>query len=212
VLTGPPGAGKGTQATAISEHLKIPHISSGNLLREHRSKGTPLGKQASQYMDAGKLVPDDVVIGMVLDRLAQKDAVNGFLLDGFPRTGEQAQALDRSLGAKAVEIALNIAVSSDELVRRLSGRLTCRKCQTPFHAVTNPPKVPGKCDNCGGELYMRDDDKPEAVRQRIEVYNKQTSPLIEYYQRKGVLKNINGEQDINRVKVDILRALDSKKR
>lgn len=207
VLMGPPGAGKGTQATAISQRLSVPHIASGNLLREHRAKGTALGKEASTYMDKGLLVPDDLVIRMVLERLNQPDAKNGFLLDGFPRTREQAEALDRSLGQRGVQVALNIAVGADELVKRLGGRLTCRTCQTPYHPVTAPPKVAGRCDKDGGELYQRDDDKSDAVRQRIEVYNKQTSPLVEYYGRRGTLKEVNGEQDIDRVQTAIFAAL-----
>ncbi|MSQ12444.1 MAG: adenylate kinase [Dehalococcoidia bacterium] len=210
VLMGPPGAGKGTQATAISQRLSVPHIASGNLLREHRAKGTPLGEEAGASMDKGLLVPDGLVIRMVLDRLNQPDAKDGFLLDGFPRTGEQAEALDKSLGLRGVQMALNIAVGTDELVKRLGGRLTCRTCQTPYHPVTAPPKVARRCDKDGGELYQRDDDKPDAVRQRIEVYNKQTSPLVEYYGRRGTLKEINGEQAIDHVQTAIFAALGVK--
>jgi len=210
VLMGPPGAGKGTQATAISQRMKVPHIASGNLLREHRARGTPLGKEASSYMDKGLLVPDDLVIRMVLDRLGQPDAKEGFLLDGFPRTGEQASALDKALGARGVEVALNIAVSTEELVKRLGGRLTCRTCQTPYHPVTAPPKAAGKCDRDGGELYQRDDDKPEAVRQRIDVYNRQTAPLVQYYRSRGTLREINGEQSIEKVERDLFSTLGAK--
>ena len=210
VLMGPPGAGKGTQATAISLHLKIPHIASGNLLRENRAAGTPLGKEASGYMDKGQLVPDKVVIDMILDRLSKPDAANGFLLDGFPRTTEQASALDKALGNRSVGLALNIKVSADELVKRLGGRLTCRVCQTPYHPVSAPPRMAGKCDKDGGELYQRDDDKPEAVRNRIAVYDKQTSPLIDYYKKQGKLVEVNGEQGIEKVERDVLATLGAK--
>ncbi|MSP78335.1 MAG: adenylate kinase [Dehalococcoidia bacterium] len=210
VLMGPPGAGKGTQASAISKKLQVPHIASGNLLREHRAAGTPLGEQASGYMDKGQLVPDDVVIGMILDRLTKSDAAHGFLLDGFPRTIEQATALDKGLGSKPVEQALNIKVSTEELVKRLSGRLTCRNCQTPYHPISAPPKVTGKCDRCGGELYQRDDDKAETVRNRIVAYDKQTALLSDYYKKQHKLVEVNGEQGIDTVQVEIFKALGVK--
>lgn len=210
VLMGPPGAGKGTQATAISQHLKIQHIASGNLLRENRAAGTALGKEASGYMDKGQLVPDKVVIDMILGRLTKADAVNGFLLDGFPRTTEQASSLDKALGAKSVSLAINIKVSTNELINRLGGRLTCRNCQTPYHIVNAPPEVAGKCDKCGGELYQRDDEKPEAIRTRIDVYEKQTAPLIEYYRKQHKLVEINGEQAIDKVERDVLATLGVK--
>ncbi|MSQ11378.1 MAG: adenylate kinase [Dehalococcoidia bacterium] len=207
VLMGPPGAGKGTQAAAIAGHLGVPHIASGNLLREHRASGTPLGKQAGSYMEKGLLVPDQVVINMVLKRLRRDDCQRGFLLDGFPRTGEQAEALDKALAPRGVQLALNIAVPADELVHRLTGRLTCRSCQTPYHQVTNPPKAPGRCDLCGGELFQRDDDKPEPVRKRVEVYERQTAPLVAYYRRKGVLRQVDGKQSIQKVQEEVLSKL-----
>ncbi|MBI2935435.1 MAG: adenylate kinase [Chloroflexi bacterium] len=206
VLMGPPGAGKGTQAKDLAQSLGVPHVASGDLLREHRAAGTELGRKANTYMERGLLVPDEVVIKMMHERLSSQDCQQGFVLDGFPRTLQQAQALDEALKERGIELVINIAVSAEELVRRLGGRLTCRACQFTYHPVSAPPRVEGVCDRCGGALYQRDDDRPEAVRQRIEVYNVQTAPLIDYYRRQGKLKEINGEQAIEKVATE-LRAL-----
>ena len=193
VLLGPPGAGKGTQARALAESLGVPHIASGDLLREHRQRGTDLGREAQSYMDRGLLVPDDLVIRMILERLSQPDAQRGFILDGFPRTLEQAQALDSALGEQAVERVLLFRVSDEEIVRRLSARLTCRVCGAVYNLLTQPPRTPGRCDRCGGELYQREDDRPEVVRQRLRTYWEQTAPLVDHYRRQGKLVEVNGE-------------------
>ena len=183
VLVGPPGAGKGTQAEFIAEYFKIPKISTGDIFRSNVSGGTDLGKLAKKYMDAGDLVPDEVTNAMVRDRLAEDDAFSGFLLDGFPRNIAQAQELDgmlRSLGT-ALDVVLDLEVDNEEVVRRLSGRRLCKKCGHVWHVEFDPPKVEGLCDRCGGELYHRDDDYPETVRHRLDVYISQTRPLIEFY-------------------------------
>lgn len=209
VLLGPPGAGKGTQAASLAEALGVPHIATGDLFRAAVSQGTELGKLAKSYMDKGELVPDDVTVRMLLERVSKDDAKRGYILDGFPRTSQQARALDQALTGRKEKIdsALLIVVNDEELVKRLSGRWICRVCQTPYHAVNNPPKVPGRCDRENGELYQRDDDKPETVRNRLRVYHQQTALLIEHYQEKGVLSSVNGEQDIKTVRRDLLKAL-----
>ncbi len=209
IMLGPPGAGKGTQAKMLVERLGIPQISTGDMLRAAVKEGTELGKKAKEYMDAGKLVPDEVVIGIVKERLAQPDCEKGFILDGFPRTIPQAEALDRVLGelGKGIDYVINIAVPNEELITRLTGRRTCRQCGAMYHVVFNPPKVEGKCDKCGGELYQRDDDKEETIRQRLEVYQAQTAPLIEYYEKKGVLYNIDGTGSIEEIFQSILKVL-----
>jgi adenylate kinase len=193
VLVGPPGAGKGTQAQFISAHLSVPKISTGDIFRANVSEGSPLGKQAKEYMDAGDLVPDEVTVGMVRDRLAEDDAAKGFLLDGFPRTVPQAQSLDDLLAemSAALDVVLELVVDDDEVVRRLSGRRTCRNCGHIWHVDFDPPSTEGVCDNCGGELFQRDDDKPETIRHRLEVYYEQTSPLIGYYAENGILVGID---------------------
>jgi len=208
-MLGPPGAGKGTQAKMLVDRLGIPQVSTGDMLREAVKKGTDLGKKAKEYMDAGKLVPDEVVIGIVKERLAQSDCGNGFILDGFPRTIPQAQALDEALKGlgKKIDHVVNVAVPAEELVTRLTGRRTCRQCGSMFHVVFNPPKKEGVCDKCGGELYQRDDDKEETIRQRLKVYEDQTSPLIDYYGRKGVLHDIDGRGSIDEIFQDILKVL-----
>lgn len=209
IMLGPPGAGKGTQAKMLVERLGIPQISTGDMLRAAVKEGTELGKKAKEYMDAGKLVPDEVVIGIVKERLAQPDCEKGFILDGFPRTIPQAEALDRVLEelGKGIDYVINIAVPNEELITRLTGRRTCRQCGAMYHVVFNPPKVEGKCDKCGGELYQRDDDKEETIRQRLEVYQAQTAPLIEYYEKKGVLYNIDGTGSIEEIFQSILKVL-----
>ena len=212
VLLGAPGSGKGTQAGAISRRLGIAHVASGDLFREAASRGDELGRQAESYMEKGLLVPDEITIGMILERIAAPDCAEGFMLDGFPRTLEQAKALDEALGARgeAVEIVVYIKVSPEELVRRLSGRFICRSCQTPYHLVSSPPKVAGRCDRCGGELYQRPDDVPETVRKRIEVYFAETAPLIAYYEEAGKLVEINGDGGIEEVGEELVEALKGK--
>ena len=206
VLLGPPGAGKGTQAKAMSEAIGGIHISSGDLLRDHQDRGTELGSMARSYMQQGLLVPDNVIIGMIEDRIDAPDAESGYVLDGFPRTLEQARALDEALGKKSQSIdkAVNIKVSEDELLNRLGGRLICRKCQKPFHMVNSPPKKEGECDECDSELYQREDDTSEAVFRRIQVYGDQTAPLIEYYREKGNLVEVDGEGSIDGVRQVLL--------
>jgi adenylate kinase len=193
VLVGPPGAGKGTQAEFIAAHFGIPKISTGDIFRANVSGGSDLGRTAKKYMDAGDLVPDEVTNAMVKDRLAQPDAVDGFLLDGFPRNVPQAEELDRILDEleSGLSVVLELDVDHDEVVRRLSGRRTCKKCGHVWHVEYDPPSVDGSCDKCGGELYHRDDDHPETVRHRLEVYASQTAPLIEFYGERGQLAVIN---------------------
>ena len=212
VLLGAPGSGKGTQAGAISRRLGIAHVASGDLFREAASRGDELGRQAESYMEKGLLVPDEITIGMILERIAAPDCAEGFMLDGFPRTLEQAKALDEALGARgeAVEMVVYIKVFPEELVRRLSGRFICRSCQTPYHLVSSPPKVAGRCDRCGGELYQRPDDVPETVRKRIEVYFAETAPLITYYEEAGKLVEINGDGGIEEVGEELVEALKGK--
>lgn len=208
-LLGAPGAGKGTQAATVSQRLGLAHIASGDLFREGVEKGTELGLLAKPYMEKGLLVPDEVTVGMIVERIEALNHDQGFILDGFPRTMEQAQALDRALGerGKALDRAVYIEVSTEELVRRLSGRWICRNCQAPYNAVSSPPRVPGKCDRCGGELYQRPDDKVETVEKRLEVYSAQTTPLLSYYRKGGKLVGVNGEQGVNEVAEELIAAL-----
>lgn len=209
ILLGPPGAGKGTQAARIVEDYSIPHISTGDMLRDAVKNQTAMGLEAKRYMDAGDLVPDSVVIGIVKDRLQQPDTSGGFLLDGFPRTIPQAEALDETLAGigRGVSKALAILVDDEELVKRLSGRYICRECQAPFHTVFSPPAVTGVCDKCGGELYQRDDDSEATVRNRLAVYSRQTEPLIAYYDSQGVVARIDGEQSPEKVYADIKESI-----
>jgi len=213
VLLGPPGAGKGTQAQLISKELELPHISSGDLFREHLKAQTELGKLAKGYMDRGELVPDDVTIAMVRDRLTRPDCASGALLDGFPRTPPQAEALTKMLVDfhGKVDVVPYINVQEDILVERLSGRWTCRAQGHVYHEKYNPPKEPGRCDIDGSELYQREDDKAETVINRIRVYFKQTMPLIEYFRQQGVLVEVDGNQPIESVSADILEALPTGK-
>jgi adenylate kinase len=209
VIFGPPGAGKGTQAKLLSERLGVPHIATGDMLREAVKAGTRLGGLAKKYMDEGRLVPDEVVIGMVEERLRHPDCSKGFILDGFPRTIEQAEALDRELEKLGLKLdaVLNLEVGDEEVVKRIALRRTCRSCGAVFHLIFNPPRREGVCDRCGGELYQRDDDREEVVRNRLKVYRQQTKPLLEFYRRRGLLRDVNGERSIEDVFKEILAAL-----
>ncbi|WP_416197359.1 MAG: adenylate kinase [Sporanaerobacter sp.] len=210
VLLGPPGAGKGTQASAITKRYNIPHISTGDIFRANIKEGTDLGKKAKEYMDKGLLVPDDIVVSIVKDRLTKEDCKNGFLLDGFPRTVNQADALDIELEKMGFRLdkVINIDVEKDELINRAIGRRICKKCGATYHVEFNPPKQSGKCDVCGEGLYQRDDDTEETVSKRIEVYLKETKPLIEYYTKKGIILNVDGKQSIEKVYEDIVKSLE----
>lgn len=209
VLLGPPGAGKGTQAQIISEKLALPHVSSGDIFRENLKNQTELGKLAKGYMDRGELVPDDLTIAMIRDRLARPDCASGALLDGFPRTVAQAEALENMLAEfdGRVDAVPYISVAEETLIERLTGRWTCRAQGHVYHEKYNPPAAVGRCDLDGSELYQRDDDKAETVARRIRVYLAQTQPLIEYYQQRGVLKEVDGTRPIEQVTADLLAAL-----
>lgn len=211
ILMGPPGAGKGTQAELIKARYPIPHISTGDMFREAVSNGTELGKEAQKYMDAGKLVPDAVTIGIVEERLAQSDCAQGFLLDGFPRTTFQAEALDQALQKlnKKVEAALNIAAPNETLIERLSGRVSCKECKKVYNLSYNPPSRTGICDICGGEIIQRSDDRGETVAKRLEVYNEQTTPLLAYYSKGGIIHNLDGNRDSSEVFRDVVKILES---
>jgi adenylate kinase len=193
VLVGPPGAGKGTQAQFIASHLSVPKISTGDIFRMHVSQGTALGHEAKRYMDAGDLVPDEVTIAMVKERLDEDDARDGFLLDGFPRNEAQAEVLDQLLDAMGtpLSVVLELVVDDDEVVRRLSGRRTCSECAHVWHVLFDPPAIEGICDHCGGKLFQRDDDREETIRHRLEVYADQTAPLVGYYAARGLLEGID---------------------
>ncbi len=209
VLVGPPGAGKGTQAQFIASHFAVPKISTGDIFRANVSDGTDLGLEAKKYMDAGDLVPDEVTIGMVTDRLTHEDATEGFLLDGFPRTVHQAEVLDDLLAAKAaaVDVVLELVVDDDEVVRRLSGRRTCRRCGHVWHLDFDPPATAGQCDRCSGELFQRDDDSEDTIRHRLEVYADQTSPLIGYYGDRGLLRGVDAAGPVEDVTERAINAL-----
>jgi adenylate kinase len=209
VLVGPPGAGKGTQAQFIATHLAIPKISTGDIFRYNVSQGTPLGRQAKEYMDRGDLVPDEVTIAMVRDRLGEDDAQDGFLLDGFPRNVPQAETLKKQLldWEQRLTVVLELVVDEDEVVRRLSGRRTCRRCERVWHIMFDPPTRDGICDACGGELFQRDDDREETVRHRLEVYKKQTAPLVSYYADEGILIGIDATGPVEEITERALAAL-----
>jgi adenylate kinase len=209
VLLGAPGAGKGTQASLLSHKMKLAHIASGDLFRQALEKGTNLGIQAKAYMEKGQLVPNEITIKMVLERIAAPDCQPGIILDGFPRNLEQARALDEALKQekKGIDKAVYIQVSENELLNRLTGRWICRKCQTPYHEINSPPKVTGICDKCGGELYQRADDKLTTIKKRLEVYFAETSPLIEYYTRTGKLLEIPGEGSMDEINFRIIASL-----
>ncbi|MEU5402585.1 adenylate kinase [Streptomyces sp. NPDC005963] len=210
VLVGPPGAGKGTQAAYLAENLSIPHISTGDLFRANISKGTDLGRKAKSYMDKGELVPDEVTIGMAKDRMEQPDAVNGFLLDGFPRNVSQAEALDEMLKSEgmALDGVLDLEVPEDEVVKRIAGRRICRNDSSHvFHVTYAPPKEDGRCDVCGGDLYQRDDDSEATVRKRLEVYHTQTEPIIDYYRGQGLVVTISALGKVTDVTERAMEAL-----
>lgn len=211
ILLGPPGCGKGTQAKMLIDTYGIPQISTGDILREELAQKTPLGIEAKTYMDKGALVPDALVIKIIEGRLKKEDCKGGFILDGFPRTLAQAEALETTLAAMKLQIehVLSIEVDDAELIRRLTGRRICRQCGGSYHLVFNPPRQEGRCDACGGELYQRDDDKEETIRKRLTVYQAQTEPLISFYQKKGILHSIPGVGSIDEIKGKILRALSS---
>jgi len=209
VLVGPPGAGKGTQAQLIASHLHVPKISTGDIFRKNVADDTPLGRLAKQYMDAGDLVPDEVTIAMVRDRLAGDDVRDGFLLDGFPRTVHQAVELDAMLaeaGAR-LDVVLELVVDDDEVIRRLSGRRTCADCAHVWHVTYDPPTVDGVCDLCGGKLFQREDDREETVRHRLDVYYQQTAPLIDYYAARGILEGIDAMGPVEEVTARAVAAL-----
>ncbi len=210
VLLGAPGAGKGTQASVLKAELGMVHVASGDLFRHALQEQTELGLLAKSYMEKGELVPDEVTINMVLERIRKPDCATGVLFDGFPRTLSQARALDARLSAegRAIDKAIYIEVPEEELVRRLSGRWICRDCQTPYHAVSSPPTEAGKCDACGGVLYQRADDKEETVRERLKVFFSQTLPIVDYYEKQGKLLRVNGNQpieDVSAVMMELLR-------
>lgn len=209
VFLGAPGAGKGTQAADVAHKLNMVHISSGDLFRDALGKGTELGKKAKSYMERGELVPDEVTTQMVLERLAAPDCARGVILDGFPRNLTQAQALDKALKRekKAVDKVILLEVSGEELIKRLSGRRICRNCQAVYHIMNSPPKVAGKCDKCGGELYQRPDDNVETIKNRREVYSVQTAPLIDYYRKQGKLAEVRGEGGVDVVSGKIIEVL-----
>jgi adenylate kinase len=201
IFLGPPGAGKGTQAGRLAREWSVPHVATGDMLREAAQQGTQLGIEARQYMDRGALVPDGVVIGLAGERLNQADAARGWVLDGFPRTVPQAEALDALLARRGLEVdrVVFFRVSDAELLRRVTGRRVCRQCGAVFHLVSNPPAQPGRCDRCGGPLYQREDDAESAVALRLEVYARQTAPLLDYYRRRHILIEVPGEGSLEQV-------------
>jgi adenylate kinase len=210
VLVGPPGAGKGTQAHFIASHLSIPRISTGDIFRYNVTNHTKLGAQAKEFMDRGDLVPDEVTVAMVRDRLGEDDAKEGFLLDGFPRNVPQAETLKKMLAETDIKltVVLELEVDEDEVVRRLSGRRTCRRCERVWHVLYDPPSREGSCDDCGGELFQRDDDKEEVIRHRIEVYKSQTEPLVAFYAEEGILVVIDAAGPVEEITSRALGALE----
>jgi adenylate kinase len=209
IMLGAPGAGKGTQADILSQEMNLPHIASGDLFRQALEKRTEVGLLAKSYMDKGELVPDDVAIKMILERINQPDCTSGCLLDGFPRTLHQTEVLDKAFKeqGRTIDKAICIEVPDEELVKRLSGRRLCRVCQTPYHIVSSPPKTPGKCDKCGGELYQRSDDKEETVKERLSIFFAQTIPILDYYKKQSKLIKVNGNLGIQEVAREIISAL-----
>jgi adenylate kinase len=209
ILLGAPGAGKGTQAQRLSASLGLAHIATGDLFRENLREETPLGLEAKEYMNSGHLVPDELVLKMLFDRVARPDCASGYLLDGFPRTLPQAEALEAALGADTDLTVLNLEVRDEKIVGRVSGRLLCRGCEAIYHREFNPPAKPGLCDQCGGELYTREDDQEEVVRERLNVYHVETAPLVEFYSARGVLTGVDGEVSPDQVNQALLAVLAS---
>jgi len=209
IMLGAPGAGKGTQADILSQELDLPHIASGDLFRQALEKRTEMGLLAKRYMDKGELVPDEITIKMILERISQGDCASGCLFDGFPRTLQQAKTLDKALKeqGRTIDKAIYIEVPNEELVKRLSGRWLCRTCQAPYHITNSPPKTPGKCDRCGGELYQRPDDKEETVKERLNVFLAQTVPILDYYRKQGKLVRVDGNRGMEGVARGIVSAL-----
>lgn len=209
IMLGAPGAGKGTQAKMIAEKYCIPHVSTGDIFRANIKNGTELGKKAKTYMDAGQLVPDELTVDLLIDRISKDDCANGYVLDGFPRTIPQAECLDEALAKReeSVDYAINVEVPDQNIVNRMGGRRACVNCGATYHVVHIPPKKEGICDKCGSKLILRDDDKPETVQNRLKVYHDQTQPLIEFYEKKGVLKEVDGTQDMKVVFEDIVKIL-----
>jgi adenylate kinase len=209
IILGAPGAGKGTQADILSQEMNLPHIASGDLFRQALEKRTEVGLLAKSHMDKGELVPDEITIKMILERIDQPDCASGCLFDGFPRTLQQAKVLDKALKeqGKSIDRAIYIEVPNEELVKRLSGRWLCRACQTPYHITNSPPKVPGRCDKCGGELYQRPDDGEKTVKERLNVFFAQTVPILDYYKKQGKLIRVNGNSGMQGVAREIVSAL-----
>jgi adenylate kinase len=209
IMLGAPGAGKGTQADILSQEMNLPHIASGDLFRQALEKRTGVGLLAKSHMDKGGLVPDEITIKMILERIDQPDCASGCLFDGFPRTLQQAKALDKALRGqgRTIDKATYIEVPDEELVKRLSGRWLCRACQTPYHITNSPPETPGKCDRCGGELYQRSDDREETVKERLSVFLAQTVPILDYYEKQGKLIRVNGNLEMQGVARQIISAL-----
>ncbi len=205
IFLGPPGVGKGTHAGKAGEHYRIPKISTGDMLREEIKKGSALGKKAEEYMQAGKLVPDKLVVEILRERISRDDCKGGFILDGFPRTIEQAEALE---GISKIEIVVNFSVSHETLMQRLGGRLTCRKCEAIYHARNNPPKREGVCDLCGSALYVREDQKPGVIETRLKTYERETKPLIDYYRKKRLLVDFNAEGEVRDVHKRVIKLID----
>ncbi len=209
IMLGAPGAGKGTQAIMIAEKYGIPHVSTGDIFRANIKNNTPLGQEAKTYMDKGALVPDELTVKILLDRVAKDDCKNGYVLDGFPRTIVQADVLKKALTElnDSIDFAINVDVPDENIVKRMGGRRACVKCGATYHIEHVPPKTEGICDNCGEKLVLRDDDQPETVKKRLAVYHEQTQPLIDYYNKEGVLKNVDGTKDMNDVFADIVSIL-----
>ena len=209
IMLGAPGAGKGTQAKKISEKYQIPHISTGDIFRSNIKEGTELGRKAKGYMDQGALVPDELTIGMLIDRIQKEDCNDGYVLDGFPRTIPQAESLKKAISemGQKIDSAINVDVPDENIINRMSGRRACISCGATYHIVYNPSKVSNVCDVCGAELVLRDDDKPETVKKRLSVYHDQTQPLIDYYGKDGVLVNVDGTQELSKVFSDIVSIL-----
>ena len=201
IMLGAPGAGKGTQAKQIADKYSIPHISTGDIFRANLKEGTELGKKAKEYMDQGLLVPDELTCDLVMDRISQEDCKNGFVLDGFPRTIPQAEALDAALSkiGQKMDYAIDVDVPDDNIINRMSGRRACLNCGATYHIVSIPTKVKGVCDRCGNQVVLRDDDQPETVKKRLEVYHAQTQPLIDYYKKQDILKTVDGTQPMEQV-------------